>query len=959
LPLTPCRDRAPKQRAEALDPAQLARELRKLRRKFAPFLRQLSPRPKPTRTVHALTHADWRLIAAHDPAALRKSRKWRRVSLPHYGPPIGPAHAVYRFRFRTPRPRSGETCAFLRFDAVDYHAEVFLNGRRLGAHEGFFAPFEFEVSDALRSVGWNTLIVHVRNDAISMGNRTWGQPLEGDKLYAATGLGWDEPGSGWHHCPPGMGIWQSVRFEWRSPLHLTDVWVRPLFAESKAEIRVELRHLGRQPADLALTATVRGRNYRFRAIQAHHPAPVSALHGVHHYRFEIALPGARTWTPDAPWLHDVEVELRDGQGRVMDAATTTFGLREFVIDEASDPRGELRLNGTPLRLRGANTMGFEAQRVMRGEPDGLRDDLLLARLAGMNFLRLTQHPVQPEVYSLCDALGLMVQTDLPLFARVRRTQFHEALKQAAELERLVRSHASVVIVSLINEPFPASWGDHSHRHLDREELARFLAAAALAVQQENPDRQVKPIDGDYDPPHEGLPDNHAYPGWYNGHGLDLGKLHKGHWVAVKPRWLYACGEFGSEGLDPEALMRRRYPRSWLPHDKNAEAVWTPSRIAQAQTGDLYPLWMDRQQTVAGWVAASQAHQAWITRLMTEAFRRDPRMVAFALHLFIDAWPAGWLKSIVDCERTPKPAFFAYRAALAPLLVSLRSDRLSGWAGEALPCEIWLCNDHAQEMRVQLEVTFESGNTVLGRAERIHTVPALSSQCIGVVHAPGPDLARRGLSHIRARARDAAGRLLSQSTHTFTVFPRPASGTTRPLRWLGDEQSELLDFLRTELGARPQVNGRPQPGELVITNDPSLAGYSDSDATNGCLVLDPAPGTHRIGPHTFHVEACGFQPRHFVSRATAHPLVAGFEPRDFCFWHDAQLDRPAPLLHRLFFAAGWRPILSTGQCDWGRPLRLAYAAAESPDGRVRVCSLDLAGRTRTNPVAYLFAQRLLQ
>ena len=49
--------------------------------------------------------------------------------------------------------------------------------------------------------------------------------------------------------------------------------------------------------------------------------------------------------------------------------------------------------------------------------------------------------------------------------------------------------------------------------------------------------------------------------------------------------------------------------------------------------------------------------------MTEAFRRDPRMQSFAIHLFIDAWPAGWMKAIMDRERQPKPAYFAVRDVL--------------------------------------------------------------------------------------------------------------------------------------------------------------------------------------------------------------------------------------------------------------------------------------------------------
>ena len=65
-----------------------------------------------------------------------------------------------------------------------------------------------------------------------------------------------------------------------------------------------------------------------------------------------------------------------------------------------------------------------------------------------------------------------------------------------------------------------------------------------------------------------------------------------------------------------------------------------------------------------WIEATQAHQAFSAKIMTECFRRDPKMISTAIHLFIDAWPAGWMKSIMDCERNPKPAYFACRARIS-------------------------------------------------------------------------------------------------------------------------------------------------------------------------------------------------------------------------------------------------------------------------------------------------------
>ena len=70
----------------------------------------------------------------------------------------------------------------------------------------------------------------------------------------------------------------------------------------------------------------------------------------------------------------------------------------------------------------------------------LLKDYLLAKVGNINFLRITQRPVQWEVYELCDRLGLLVQTDFPAFGRMRRNTLAEALKQVQEMEHLIRSH---------------------------------------------------------------------------------------------------------------------------------------------------------------------------------------------------------------------------------------------------------------------------------------------------------------------------------------------------------------------------------------------------------------------------------------------------------------------------------------------------------------------------------------
>jgi len=913
------------------------------------FLQDLTPPASLKRLSLAVTEADWRLDEALD---------WSQVSLPHYGGPIGKARSWYRMIFSLGEAHFKPGALWLRFGGVDYKAAVFLNGDFIGTHEGFFSPFEFEVSSEAK-IGANELLVRVDNDAVCHGNQSWDDPHSGDKIYAATGLGWDESGSGWHHCPPGMGIHRPIKLEARPKVHVNDVFVRPLPDEDAVEIHAEIFNSTNNEEAISLKIEVHSQNFASAPFHLICEDLPKAGAGFNRYRIRVPLPDARLWSPATPWLYQARVVL-NGEGDV-DALSRQFGMRTFLLDESmggDGRRGRFLLNGQAIRLRGANTMGHEQQCVLTGNLDQLRDDILLAKITHMNFLRFTQRPVETEVYDMCDRLGMMAQTDLPLFGYLRRNQFCEAVRQASEMERLIRGHASAVLVSFINEPFPAAWGDRSHRHLTRPELENFFVAAGHAIHVENPDRQIKPIDGDYEPPGPGLPDNHCYAGWYNGHGMELGKLHKGHWMQVKPDWNYACGEFGAEGLDHEDLMRTRYPTEWLPAGPQEEEAWSPERIHKSQTGTHYHLWMEPAESMAEWVRRSQTHQEWITRLMTEGFRRDNRMISFAIHLFIDAWPAGWMKTIMDCRRHPKPAYFAYRDALEPLAVSCRMDRTFCFSGESLEAEAWICNDPNDiPPGVELSYQLECRGKVIRSARVTAKIRPNEALFQGRIRFDLPAVAVRETFILRLGLLSATGATLHDTKQAIEVFPVISKPIAFEIpRTLGGEKARLL---ASELELSPA-----DAKDLWIVDDPSclqdagLLKAVEDGAT--ALLIELPPGEYQIAGSTIVVEATGMEARHTVARALDHPLADLFREGDFKFWYDPSLDRAAPLLEKLFFAdATWQPILRTGQGGWGRDWEPALAAAEKPYGKGRfiICQITLAGRL-INPVAHIFVNSLL-
>ncbi|MBQ7152938.1 MAG: glycoside hydrolase family 2, partial [Clostridia bacterium] len=484
------------------------------------------------------------------------------VTLPHYGGPTGYAKKVYKAQFVLDKKEDGQLY-YICFGGVDYIAVVSVNGRFVGRHEGFFSPFSFEITDVCRP-GLNELCVEVENDCVYAGNEDENgrEVLEGDKLYAATGLGWDDPVVGWHHCPPGMGIWGDVHVERRNREYIADLYVRPDPENGFAEIWVDAYSADYDLKMLRIDLCICGKNFEDSALEKAsfetrtqdgqylcrvglEGRELFCKKGLNEYRIRVPMKDFRLWQPDAPYLYEAQAALVfDGQEK--DTARRQFGMRSFRQDTVSKKKGMFYLNGRALKLRGANTMGFEQQDVLRRDFEQLIDDILLAKICHMNFWRLTQRPVQEQVYEYCDKLGLMTQTDLPLFGVMRRTRYAEGVRQAEEMERIIRSHPCNVVVSLINEP-TANGGDEPHRHLRRPELEQFFESCASVIRILNPDRVLKYVDGDYDPPSSNMPDNHCYNQWYNGHTIDAGKMHKGYWCAVKPGWYYGCGEFGIEG----------------------------------------------------------------------------------------------------------------------------------------------------------------------------------------------------------------------------------------------------------------------------------------------------------------------------------------------------------------------------------------------------------------------------
>ncbi|MFD2117609.1 sugar-binding domain-containing protein [Paenibacillus yanchengensis] len=815
-------------------------QLAELRVKYKPFLANHVLPHEMQRKQQPLQQFQFRYHQKEDNRfsnVLLGEGEWEQLTVPDFRGPTkeaGKWTAYYRTSFTYGTVAPGKRI-FLIFKGVDYKATVYVNDKCVGSHEGFFAPFSFDITDIVQSN--NTLVVQVDNDYPTLGVN--GSNLDGDKLYAATGMGWDDPIEGWHHCPPGGGIYQAVYIEERSELHVQDMFVRPLLEQDAVEVWLDVMNTRDQlMKNLTIELAIYPRNFMGQSYTGLTFSVEYAGPGVNYYRYRMPLEEYRKWEPDTPYLYVARSHIYMEQ-QLLDVQDRQFGIRSFHMDETATPKGTLYLNNQPIILRGANEMGHLQLCVMRNDYEQLIDDILIAKLCNMNYIRLTQRPVQPEIYEYLDRLGMMNQTDLPLFGFLRRNQFAEAVRQAAEMERLVRSYPSTIMVSFINEPTaadkPSKRRFKSHRHLERVELEAFFVAARQAIFIENPDRVVKNVEGDYEPPtKEGMPDFHTYTMWYTNHGVPIGELHKGHLPPFSAGWKAGCGEYGAEGLDNYEVMMKYYPPEWLP--ATVEADWLPDKIQAAQTHGMHGDWYEEQTNIYDWITASQQHQALATQWMTDAFRRRSDLVVMtALHLLIDAWPSGWMKAVVDVDRVPKPAYFAYQRSLEPVRIHLRSDRFTAYGGEKLPVEAWILNDRAVEWhKVTVRVTVRTEHKELASYEqRVEVIHAVRPDYISTVPVQLPIVEQRELIFVDASVVHEDGTLLNQERMTIEVFPRieqaaPSSlRTERSIMYLGEQAALLCRELALDAVAYNEQTNIASAGTIVVSDSERFAAYEQA------------------------------------------------------------------------------------------------------------------------------------
>ena len=369
---------------------------------------------------------------------------------------------------------------FLHFDAADYHSMVYLNGHRLGEHDGGFTPFAFEVTGLLRAKD-NNLVVAVDS-------------ARSPDTIPPTVTDWETYG----------GITRSVKLVVTPATYVDDFFIR-------------LTPDGRIAADVALDGAAKAGQ----AVEVDVPGLKLALKGQADGdgRVSLSAPAPKSlqrWSPDTPTLYDATV--RSGG----DAITDRIGFRTLEVKGT-----QILLNGKPIFLRGISLheeeFGPNPSRRMTPEASRALLSEIKNGLHG-NYVRLAHYPHSEVTTRMADELGLLVWSEIPVYWSVNFSS-PDTLKTAQRMiaENILRdrNRAAIALWSVGNEtpvsdPRNAFLGTLAKEAHDLDGTRLVAAALNTATANGPDDISIKdPLAADLD-----VIGINTYNGWYGKGTLD-------------------------------------------------------------------------------------------------------------------------------------------------------------------------------------------------------------------------------------------------------------------------------------------------------------------------------------------------------------------------------------------------------------------------------------------------------
>jgi beta-galactosidase/beta-glucuronidase len=345
----------------------------------------------------------------------------------------------YRRTWEQPRLLESQRL-LVHFEAVDWRATVWVNGKNVCSHEGGYTAFSADITEALIEGAVQEIVVRADDDyadlAKSRGKQDW--KLESHSIW----------------YPRTTGIWQTVWLEtvnatrisslhWSSSLESWDIGIEATILDKDT-----LDGEARRPLQLSVCLTAEGHllaqdTYRVIAGEVHRRIALSDP-GIDDYR------NALLWSPSTPTLIDARVELHDADGKLLDSIQSYTALR--TVETQGD---RFILNGRPYYLRMVLDQGYWPNSGLTAEnDDALVRDIKLVKQLGFNGVRKHQKIECARYLYWADRLGLLVWEEMPSAYRYTTQSIHRLTREWLEVLDRDRSHPCIVAWV----PFNESWG---------------------------------------------------------------------------------------------------------------------------------------------------------------------------------------------------------------------------------------------------------------------------------------------------------------------------------------------------------------------------------------------------------------------------------------------------------------------------------------------------------------------
>ena len=345
----------------------------------------------------------------------------------------------------------------LNFGAVYYESEIYIDGKFVARHFGGSDSFSVDITSFVKAGQKHSLVVNAKSDLRSRMQSAGKQSLRHgpfECMYTRT-----------------TGIWQTVWMEAVAPSGIKRVKISTDIDRSVVAMEFTMR---RNASGDMLTINVKDNG----KVVASDCGPVASGSVV-----MLPIKKAKLWSPESPFLYDVEFELKNAAGEVIDRATSYFGMRKIHTDG-----NKIYLNNEPYYQRLVLDQGFYPDGVWTAPSDeALKHDIEMSKEAGFNGARLHQKVFEERFHYWADKLGYLTWGEAPSWG-LDANDVEAARNFLMEWRNLVvrdMNHPSIVTWTPFNEEF---WPDET-------QYPRFIVDAYTITKQLDPSRPVNTVSG--------------------------------------------------------------------------------------------------------------------------------------------------------------------------------------------------------------------------------------------------------------------------------------------------------------------------------------------------------------------------------------------------------------------------------------------------------------------------------